>query len=186
MALTQRGNVRETIERYNKSPDRYTDEEKRNLLQMALAHQMDYKTESKPIAKGAYSMLDMATLGLLMPDSWEPHSIGEEFYGESGIDKLSSGLGSLAGGAGAIGGAYFGAKAAYRGAKKLGGALKSYLAKRRSQKIANSIMNNGNNILLEAGQPQGLLGAGRGMGLNPREYLGTAMNQSFPQGYQPF
>jgi len=178
MALTERGNIRETLERYNKSPDRYTDKEKRNLLQIALAHKMDYKPESKPISKGVYSMLDMATLGLLMPDAWEPHSIGQEFYGETGIDKLSSGLGSLAGGAGAIGGAYLGAKAAYSGAKNLGSTLKSYWAKRRSQKVANSIMNNGKNTILEpqlgASQPQGLLGVGRGIGLNPR-----------PQGLPP-
>ena len=165
MALTQRGNIRETIGRYNKSPDRYTDEEKRNLLQMALANQMDYKPESKPIAKGAYNMLDMATFGLLMPDAWEPHSIGEEFYGESGIDKVASGAGALVGG---VAGGYGVAKGVQKGL----GALKSLWAKRRSQKVASSIMNNGNNTLLEpqlgAGQAQGMLGAGRGIGLNPR------------------
>ena len=165
MALTQRGNIREAIDRYNKSPDRYSDEQKRDLLQLALSNRMEYKPESRPIAKGAYNMLDMATFGLVMPDAWEPHSIGEEYYGESGIDKLSSGAGALVGG---LAGGYGVAKGMQKGL----GALKALWAKRRSQKVASSIMNNGNNTLLEpqlgSGQPQGLLGAGRGIGLNPR------------------
>ena len=119
MALTQRGNTRELIGRYNQSPSRYTDEEQRNLLQLALHYGMAYKPESKPISKGLYNFANTASFGLV-PESWRPHSIGQDYYGESGIDKFAGGAGLVGGLIAAPFALMKGAKAGYAGMKGIG------------------------------------------------------------------
>ena len=104
MALTQLGNVREAIGRFNTNQSSYTDEEQRNLLKLALHYGTAYEPEAKPISKGLYNFANIASFGL-MPESWRPHSIGQDYYGERGIDRVAGGLGTLAGLVGGVGAA---------------------------------------------------------------------------------
>lgn len=129
MALTQLGNVREAIGRFNTNQSSYTDEEQRNLLKLALHYGTAYEPEAKPISKGLYNFANIASFGL-MPESWRPHSIGQDYYGERGIDKFASGVGAVGGLVAApfslLGGAragMAGLSAAGRGARYAGGRL---------------------------------------------------------------
>lgn len=131
MALTQLGNVREAIRRFNTNQSSYTDEEQRNLLRLALHYGTAYEPEAKPISKGLYNFANIASFGL-MPESWRPHSIGQDYYGERGIDKFASGVGAVGGLAAAPLTLGFGLRAgmaglgaAGRGARYAGGRLAS-------------------------------------------------------------
>tara|TARA_R100001510_G_C7656790_1_gene217242 strand:+ start:6272 stop:7039 length:768 start_codon:yes stop_codon:yes gene_type:complete len=103
---------KELIDDYNKDPDRYNDKEAEAIALMARQMGKTFRTESKPFSKALYQAGEMATLGLV-PDSWEPHSRGQDVFGQSTIDKIASGAGMVGGlvGGGAL--AVKGAKGAY-------------------------------------------------------------------------
>ena len=90
--------VKELVRRYNAGE--LSDVSEKDLEQIAiLAAQfgIEFDVESKPIRKGLFDLADTATFGLL-PNEWRPHSIGQEWHGESGIDKFAGGLGTVGGG----------------------------------------------------------------------------------------
>ena len=91
-----RDQMRSLLIDYNRNPNRYNDNEAEAIAMMAKQMGQHFRKESRPLAKGAYSALDMMTLGLLMPDQWEPQSRGESVYGETGLDQFASGLGTIA------------------------------------------------------------------------------------------
>ena len=131
--MTNRGSIRDLIEDYNRRTGAYTDDQKRDLLNLALQYNLNYKPESKPFSKGLYDLLDVSTFGMLMPDSWEPHSIGQEYYDESISDRGAQQIGSLLG----LGGSYGVSIAGAKGLGRLKDRIKSYFSKDRdtSQKL---------------------------------------------------
>ena len=104
--------MRELLDDYNSNPDKYNDREAEVIAMIARQTGQHFRRESKPIRKGLYQAGEMASFGLL-PDSWEPHSRGENVFGQTTIDKIASGAGMVAGVGGGIYGAYKGAKGAY-------------------------------------------------------------------------
>ena len=107
---------------YEKNPNQYTDEQAEAIALLSRQLSMPFDRENKPIRKLLYNAGEMATFGLL-PDSWEPHSRGQDVYGETAIDAIASGAGSLLGLAGGVTGAYKGARGLFRSdaARRAGG-----------------------------------------------------------------
>ena len=107
---------------YEKNPNQYTDEQAEAIALLSRQLSMPFDRESKPIRKLLYNAGEMATFGML-PDSWEPHSRGQDVYGETAIDAIASGAGSLLGLAGGTVGAYKGARGLFRSdaARRAGG-----------------------------------------------------------------
>lgn len=107
---------------YNKDPSQYTDEQAEVIALLARQLSQPFTRESKPLRKMLYGAGEMASFGLL-PDSWEPHSRGQDVYGESTIDAIASGAGSLLGLAGGGLGIYKGARGLFRSgaAQRAGG-----------------------------------------------------------------
>jgi len=130
--------MRELLDDYNSNPDKYNDREAEVIAMIARQTGQHFRRESKPIRKGLYQAGEMASFGLL-PDSWEPHSRGENVFGQTTIDKIASGAGMVAGVGGGIYGAYKGAKGAY-------GMTKSFIdpkdkVKRLAQKMSQAGVN---------------------------------------------
>ena len=98
---------------YNKDPSQYTDEQAEVIALLARQLSQPFTRESKPLRKMLYGAGEMASFGLL-PDEWEPHSRGQDVYGESTIDAIASGTGSLLGLAGGGLGIYKGARGLFR------------------------------------------------------------------------
>jgi len=91
--------VKELVNRYNAGELSGLNE--KDLEQIAiLAAQMgiEFKVKSKPIRKGLFDLADTAAFGLI-PNELRPTSIGQEWHGESGIDKFAGGVGTLGGAA---------------------------------------------------------------------------------------
>ena len=109
------------INSYYNEPNSFSDEEAEVIAGLTRQLGMPFERERKPIRKFLYNAGEMATFGLL-PDSWEPHSRGQDVYGETAIDAIASGAGSLLGLAGGTVGAYKGARGLFRSetAKKYG------------------------------------------------------------------
>ena len=107
---------------YERNPNQYTDEQAEAIALLARQLSMPFDRESKPIRKLLYNAGEMATFGML-PDSWKPHSRGQDVYGETAIDAIASGAGSLLGLAGGTVGAYKGARGLFRSdaARRAGG-----------------------------------------------------------------
>jgi len=112
---------------YYANPDSYSDQEAEVIAGLTRQLGMDFPRESKPLRKMLYGAGEMASFGLL-PDSWEPHSRGQDVYGESTIDAIASGAGSLLGLAG-------GGVAAYKGAR---GLFRSGAAQRAGGKVVDA------------------------------------------------
>ena len=112
---------------YEKNPNQYTDEQAELIALLSRQLSMPFDRESKPLKKLLYNAGEMASFGLL-PDSWEPHSRGQDVYGESTIDAIASGAGSLLGLAG-------GGVAAYKGAR---GLFRSGAAQRAGGKVVDA------------------------------------------------
>ena len=112
--------MRKLIKDYNNDPDKYNDREAEAIALMARQLGEGFQRESKPVSKALYQAGEMASFGLL-PDSWEPHSRGQDVFGQSTIDKLASGAGMLGGlvGGGAL--AVKGARGAYNMTKGFAG-----------------------------------------------------------------
>ena len=134
-----RDQMRSLLIDYNRNPNRYNDNEAEAIAMMAKQMGQHFRKESRPLAKGAYSALDMMTLGLLMPDQWEPQSRGESVYGETGLDQFASGLGTIAGFGGSLGLAAKGA----RGVWNMGTSVNP---KDRIRQIAQKMSQQGRNI----------------------------------------
>tara|TARA_B100001094_G_scaffold324174_1_gene376318 strand:- start:221 stop:958 length:738 start_codon:yes stop_codon:yes gene_type:complete len=81
---------------YHNDPRKLTDSQKQEIAQMAYMSGRDFDVESKPISKGLFDLVDTAAIGMI-PNSWRPSSIGQEYFGESGMDKFAGGLGTAAG-----------------------------------------------------------------------------------------
>ena len=124
---------------YNKNPNRYNDEEAEAIALMSKQIGQHFRREQRPLAKGAYNAVDMMTLGLLMPDQWEPQSRGESVYGETGLDQFAGGLGTIAGFGGSLGLAAKGA----RGVWNMGTSVNP---KDRIRQIAQKMSQQGKNI----------------------------------------
>jgi hypothetical protein len=101
---------------YHNDPRQLTDEQKRQLSKLAWEQGKDFEVESKPISKALFDLVDTAVLGLI-PNDWRPYSIGQEYHGETGIDKFAGGAGTVAG----FVPGFFTGGLALKGAAKLGG-----------------------------------------------------------------
>tara|TARA_R100001594_G_scaffold77860_4_gene112433 strand:- start:3983 stop:4486 length:504 start_codon:yes stop_codon:yes gene_type:complete len=110
------------INDYYRDPNSFSDEEAEVIASLTRQLGMPFERERKPLRKFLYGAGEMATFGLL-PDSWEPHSRGQDVYGETAIDAIASGAGSLLGLAGGVTGAYKGARGLFRSdaARRAGG-----------------------------------------------------------------
>ena len=110
----------ELVNKYNKNPELYNKDQGEQIAQIAYMYDLPFEAESKGMKKLLYNMGEGLTLGML-PNSWEPREIGEDYGFESMSGKIGGGVGDLLGLAGglATGGALFGAGA--KGLKALGG-----------------------------------------------------------------
>lgn len=101
-------NLMALINDYYNNPSSYTDQEAEVIARLTKQLGMPFDRERKPLRKLLYNAGEMATFGLL-PDSFKPHSRGQNVYGETAIDSIASGAGNLLGlvglGAGAVRGA---------------------------------------------------------------------------------
>ena len=126
---------------YHNDPRKLTDSQKQEIAQMAYMSGRDFDVESKPISKGLFDLVDTAAIGMI-PNSWRPSSIGQEYFGESGIDKFAGGLGTAAGIVPGLftGGALIkgGAKLAGMGTRAAGKAKGSYDAYRSGEAVAGT------------------------------------------------
>ena len=97
--------IKELVRRYNAGE--LSDVSEKDLEQisiLAAQYGIQFDVASKPIRKGLFDLADTAMLGLL-PNKWRPESIGQEWHGESGVDKFAGGVGTLGGlGVGLYGG----------------------------------------------------------------------------------
>lgn len=107
---------------YHNDPRKLTDSQKQEIAQMAYMSGRDFDVKSKPISKGLFDLVDTAALGMI-PNSWRPSSIGQEYFGESGIDKFAGGLGTAAG---IVPGLFTGGALLKGGAKLAKGAPSAY------------------------------------------------------------
>jgi len=92
--------VVELVRRYNAGELDHLNE--RDLEKIAiLAAQMgiEFDVESKPIRKGLFDLADTAAFGLI-PNRFRPTSVGQEFHGESGLDRFAGGVGTVLGAVG--------------------------------------------------------------------------------------
>ena len=143
--------VIEMLRRHNTGEIELNDIEAERLAMKAKSMGERFDVESRPLAKGAFDMADMAVFGLL-PNEWRPTSQGQNIFGESAIDRVAGGAGSLLG----LGtGIYGGVKASKAG----WGALKKIFARKKADDIAGSVYK-GN--LLGPGPRIQQLGPGRG------------------------
>lgn len=94
----QRKAVEELVKRYHAGElGNLKEKDLEQIAILAAQFGIEFRPESKPIRKGLFDLADTATFGLL-PNKWRPHSIGQEWHGESGIDKFAGGLGTVGGG----------------------------------------------------------------------------------------
>tara|TARA_R100000655_G_scaffold15723_3_gene34713 strand:+ start:2343 stop:2972 length:630 start_codon:yes stop_codon:yes gene_type:complete len=110
----------ELVSRYNKNPQLFDKNQGESIAQIAYMYDLPFKAESKGMQKLLYNMGEGLTLGML-PNSWEPREIGEDYGFESLSGKIGSGVGDLLGLATGFGTgtALFGVGA--RGLKAVGG-----------------------------------------------------------------
>tara|TARA_R100000234_G_C4976275_1_gene168603 strand:- start:668 stop:1159 length:492 start_codon:yes stop_codon:yes gene_type:complete len=131
-------NLMALINDYYNDPSSYTDQEAEIIASLTRELGMPFDRERKPLKKLLYSAGEMATFGLL-PDSWEPHSRGQDVYGETAIDAIASGAGDLLGLVGGGIGAYKGARGLFRkGAKSQYGQSASQAARRVRDRVGQS------------------------------------------------
>ena len=88
--------VIELVRRWNEGNLDITDERANKLAEKAYNYGIDFDPSSRPISKGLFDLADTASFGLV-PNSWRPESVGQEYFGESGIDKFAGGVGTVAG-----------------------------------------------------------------------------------------
>jgi len=89
--------VRELTDRFNRGDlDYLPRKDLENVAMLAAQFGTDLTPKSKPVRKALFDFADSATLGLV-PDKWRPTSIGEEYFGESSLDKTWGNIGTAAG-----------------------------------------------------------------------------------------
>jgi|18_taG_2_1085343.scaffolds.fasta_scaffold34044_2 hypothetical protein len=81
---------------YNNDPDQFTKKQQQQIASLAYQSGLPFDVESKPLRKGLFDLADMAALGFI-PNKWRPRSVGQEYFGETGIDKFAGGVGTIAG-----------------------------------------------------------------------------------------
>jgi len=98
--------VQELVDRFNSGELDYLPNKDKEQIAMQAAQfgVNNFKVGSKPVRKALFDLTDTALLGLL-PNEWRPSSIGEEYFGESGLDSTFGTIGGVAGMAIPIGGA---------------------------------------------------------------------------------
>tara|TARA_R100001594_G_C3931256_1_gene238211 strand:- start:46 stop:654 length:609 start_codon:yes stop_codon:yes gene_type:complete len=98
--------IQELVDRFNKGDLDYLPTRDKEQIAM-IAAQMgisNFRTKSKPVRKGLFDLADTMAFGMV-PNKWRPKSVGEDYHGESGLDKFAGTTGSLLGlGAGLYGG----------------------------------------------------------------------------------
>lgn len=86
----------ELVRRWNEGNLDITDDRANKLAQKAYEHGIDFDPQSRPISKGLFDLVDTAAFGMV-PNSWRPESVGEKYFGESGLDKFAGGVGTVGG-----------------------------------------------------------------------------------------
>lgn len=126
------------INNYYSNPSSFSDEEAEVIAGLTRQLGMPFDRERKPIRKFLYNAGEMATFGML-PDSWEPHSRGQDVYGETAIDSIASGAGDLLGLLGGGIGAYKGARGIFKkGVESQYGQSASQAARRVRDRVGKS------------------------------------------------
>ena len=144
--------INEMLKRYNTGELDLTDEEAELLAMNAQRFGSEFKSRSKPLRKGAFDFMDMATFGLL-PNQWRPTSQAQNITGETGLDRFAGGVGSVAGLATGITGAVKGLGMASKAITARGGikgavaSAKEAQAVKRANAYAKSLYNKGENIV---------------------------------------
>ena len=115
--------VQQLVDRWNTGELNITDEQANKLSRLAAEYGFDFDSESNPLGKGLFDLVDTAALGFV-PNEWRPTTVGEDYHGESFGDKVAGGAGTVAGLATGFGlmGKLFGAGA--RGAGRVWGAMR--------------------------------------------------------------
>jgi hypothetical protein len=109
--------IQELVDRFNKGDLDYLPTRDKEQIAM-IAAQMgvsNFRTKSKPVRKGLFDLADTMAFGMV-PNKWRPKTVGEDYFGESGVDKFAGTAGSLLG-------LYGGAKLALKGAGMAAGYL---------------------------------------------------------------
>jgi hypothetical protein len=89
--------IKQLVERFNKGDlDYLPNKDKEQIAMIAAQFGEDFDVKSKPVRKALFDLIDTAAFGLV-PNKWRPKSIGEEYHGESGVDKFAGGLGTVGG-----------------------------------------------------------------------------------------
>tara|TARA_R100000664_G_C2743791_1_gene131916 strand:- start:594 stop:1190 length:597 start_codon:yes stop_codon:yes gene_type:complete len=107
----------ELVNKYNKNPELYNKDQGEAIAQIAYMYDLPFEAKSKGMKKLLYNMGEGLTLGML-PNSWEPREIGEDYGFESLSGKIGGGVGDLLGLVGGVG----------AGAGLLGAGVKGYKA----------------------------------------------------------
>jgi len=81
---------------YNLNPNDYTNSEAEKIAVIALQLGLPFRPETKKLQKFFFDLADSATFGAI-PNSMRPKSRGEDLYGETRSERLSSGAGNLLG-----------------------------------------------------------------------------------------
>ncbi len=143
--------IQELVDRFNKGDLDYLPTRDKEQIAM-IAAQMgisNFRTKSKPLRKGLFDLADTVSFGLI-PNEWRPKTVGEDYFGESGLDKFAGTAGSLLG-------LYGGAKLALKGAGMIGNLASKLFS---SNKVAK--MNpTRDQLLIGPAKEQLLLGSGR-------------------------
>ena len=146
--------VSELVNRYNNGELDISRKEADQLAKKASQYGLEFDVESRPISKGLFDFVDTAAFGMV-PNTWRPESAGQDYYGESGIDKFAGGVGSIGGLVTGIGGALkYGPGAIGYGASKVSGSnlgkavanMKESMQVQKAQQYAQNLYNKGQNI----------------------------------------
>tara|TARA_R110002051_G_scaffold6824_2_gene32401 strand:- start:5480 stop:6178 length:699 start_codon:yes stop_codon:yes gene_type:complete len=117
MRNNNRIDVMRLLDEYNKSPNKFTDEQAEKIAQVAKAYGVNFKRENKAGRKLVFDLADTALLGMI-PNDWRPTSRGQEAFGETAMDRVGGAVGTVAGIAGTGGAAWLGRKAIGTGVGK--------------------------------------------------------------------
>jgi len=96
--------VAELVRRWNAGELDISRDKANQLAEKAAQYGMEFDVESRPLSKGLFDFVDTAAFGMV-PDAWRPESAGQDYYGESGVDRFAGGVGSVGGAITGVGGA---------------------------------------------------------------------------------
>jgi len=159
--------VVELVNRYNNGELDISRKEANQLARKASQYGLEFNVESRPISKGLFDLVDTAAFGMV-PNEWRPESAGQDYYGESGIDKFAGGVGSIGGLLTGIGGAIkYGPKAIAYG---VGAARDSSLgaaSMSAGKNIGKAVANMKENIQIQKAQQYAQNLYNKGQNVNP-------------------